>query len=88
VFGCNMPITSVNLSLPAYQIFDIWKKKRLGSDHLSAAVLLYEYTRSQNDASDMLWTHANLLLIPGDTRVSVTGDVLTWSKDGWVVKGG
>jgi len=36
-----MPTVSINLTDNAYQLYRAWKEKRLGSDRVSAAIMLW-----------------------------------------------
>jgi len=71
-----MPIVSINLSPPAYFIYEEWKKERRGSEKISSAVIRYEHS-SSNAA----------LLMPGDKRESVTGQHLVWNGQEWGLDG-
>lgn len=59
----------------AYKIYKIWRDNgRRASRKVSSAIV-------------RLWNQEDVVptLQPGDKRVSITGDELTWSGHGWVL---
>jgi len=69
-----MPIVSVNLSPAAYALYENAMQTRTGSAMTSRAILYFA-------SRDMLHEHEDGPSVElGDTRRSVTGDVLVWTK--------
>ena len=69
-----MPIVSINMTDSAYRIYKIWRDNgRSASRKVSSAIV-------------RLWNQEDVVptLQPGDKRVSITGEELTWSGVGWI----
>ena len=69
-----MPIVSINLDGASYRVYEIWKKSRLGSRMVSAAIIAYELRQMEDR------------LRPGDVRSDEDGSYSReWSGDkGWI----
>ena len=69
-----MPIVTVNLSDAAYEHWKEWKKDMKGSRHISECICRYA---------------SRIVVVPelrsGDRRISVGGEELIWTVEGWVV---
>jgi len=74
-----MPIVSVNLSPAAYALYENAKEVRTGSAMVSRAILYY----CSRDLMDSRYDRPPVEL--GDSRQSISGDELTWTKEGWKV---
>jgi hypothetical protein len=70
-----MPIVSINLTDSAFKAYKAWR------DHGRSA------SRKVSIAIERLWNQEDIVpaLQPGDRRVSVTGDALVWTGQGWEV---
>jgi len=72
-----MPVVSINLSPPAYAVYENSKGVRKGSAMVSRAVLYYA-------SRDMLHERYDRPPIEiGDLRQSVSGETIVWTKKGW-----
>ena len=72
-----MPVVSVNLTDNAWKCYKMWR------DHGRSA------SKKVSQAICRLWNQEDIVpaLQPGDRRMSVTGDELVWTTEGWQIKG-